>query len=424
MKKLNIVLLVLSLIIYLSYGLSNFAFIIFSMISSFIAGKFLKGKYGKFILGLTIFANIGVLVAVKLVPNTYFSLFSAIGISYYTLQVVSYLIDVYKGKYEAENNLFYYGLYIFYIPHLFIGPIIRYDEMKAQILKPKKINQENFSNGAIRIIWGLSKKLIIAGRISIVISTIISNPEVYNGFFALFAMLLYSIEIYSDFSGGIDIVLGASKILGIDLSENFNSPYYSETIQEFWRRWHISLSSWFKDYVYIPLGGNRCSKFRKAINVLITFLLSGLWHGINYCLWGIFHGIFVLSGNKFKTKFKWLNRAITFIIVSFLWSFFIWTDSASLALSMMASVFTKFNFSNFLGDILNLGLSLGDYIVLILATIILFIFDGNSEKIINKFKSKSFDFKLIIFCSLTLIVLVFGIYGIGFNVNEFIYSKF
>ena len=405
MKKLNIVLLVLSLIIYLSYGLSNFAFIIFSMISSFIAGKFLKGKYRKFILGLTIFANIGVLVAVKLVPNSYFSFFSAIGISYYTLQVVSYLIDVYKGKYEAENNLFYYGLYIFYIPHLFIGPIIRYDEMKSQILKPKKINQENLSNGAIRIIWGLSKKLIIAGRISIVISTIISNPEIYNGLFALFAMLLYSIEIYSDFSGGIDIVLGASKILGIDLSENFNSPYYSETIQEFWRRWHISLSSWFKDYVYIPLGGNRCSKFRKTINVLITFLLSGLWHGINYCLWGIFHGIFVL-------------------IVSFLWSFFIWTDSASLALSMIASVFTRFNFSNFLGNILNLGLSLGDYIVLILATIILFIFDGNSEKIINKFKSKSFDFKLVIFCSLTLILLVFGIYGIGFNVNEFIYSKF
>ena len=250
MKKLNILLLLVSLIVYLSFGLSNFIFILFSMFSSFISAKFLRGKNGKFVLGLTIFANLAILVLVKLIPNNYFSLFQVIGISYYTMQVISYLIDVYRGKYEAENSLFYYGLYIFYIPHLFIGPIIRYDEMKSQILKPKKLELNNLANGGIRIIWGLAKKLIIAG---IVISTITSNPEVYNGAFALFAMLLYSIDIYSDFSGGIDIVLGASKIFGINLNENFNSPYYSETVQEFWRRWHISLSSWFKDYVYIPL---------------------------------------------------------------------------------------------------------------------------------------------------------------------------
>lgn len=250
---MNIILLILSLLIYLSFGISNFIFILFSMFSSFIAAKFLRGKNKKFILGLTIFSNIAVLVAVKLVPNSYFSFISSLGISYYVMQVISYLIDVYREKYEAENNLFYYGLYIFYIPHLFIGPIIRYDQMKTQILKSKKINHNNLANGGIRIIWGLAKKLIIAGRISILISTITSNTEIYTGAFALFAMILYSIEIYSDFSGGIDIVLGASKIFGIDLNENFDSPYYSETVQEFWRRWHISLSSWFKDYVYIPL---------------------------------------------------------------------------------------------------------------------------------------------------------------------------
>lgn len=171
-------------------------------------------------------------------------------------------------------------------------------------------------------------------------------------------------------------------------------------------------------------GGNRCSKFRKSINVLITFLLSGLWHGATYILWGIFHGIFVLFGNKLKTKFKLLNRIITFIIVSILWSFFIWSTRTSLALSMIASVFTKFNFENFSSNILNLGLNLSDYIVLVISTIILFIFDGNSSKIINKIKTKSFEFKLSIFCCLSLIVLVFGIYGIGFNVSEFIYSKF
>ena len=421
---MNIILLILSLIIYLSYGIPNFIFILFSMISSFIAAKFLTKKYGKFVLGLTIFLNIFLLIAIKLIPNNYFSLFTALGISYYTMQVVSYLIDVYRKKYEAENNLFYYSLYVFYIPHLFIGPIIRYDDMKSQILKPKKIEINNLINGGIRIIWGLAKKLIIAGRLAIVTSTISANPEVYNGCFALFAMILYSIELYADFSGGIDIVLGASKMIGINLKENFNSPYYSETIQEFWRRWHISLSSWFKDYVYIPLGGNRCSKIRKSFNVLITFLLSGLWHGVTYILWGLFHGIFVLFGDKYKTKFKFLNRLITFIIVSFLWSFFIWSSSSELAVSMMISVFTKFNILEFSQNILNLGLTIGDYIVLIVSTIILFIFDGNTTKIVEKIKEKSFEYKLSIFCTLSLIVLVFGIYGIGFNVSEFIYSKF
>lgn len=170
-------------------------------------------------------------------------------------------------------------------------------------------------------------------------------------------------------------------------------------------------------------GGNRCSKIRKAFNVIVTFLLSGLWHGVNYILWGLFHGIFVLFGDKFKTKFKTFNRLLTFLIVSFLWSFFIWPDTAT-ALTMIKSVFTNFNY-NVLGEnILKLGLALGDYIVLIISTIILFIFDGNSTKIIEKIKSKSFEFKLTVFLGLSLIVLVFGIYGIGFNVSEFIYSKF
>lgn len=171
-------------------------------------------------------------------------------------------------------------------------------------------------------------------------------------------------------------------------------------------------------------GGNRCSKFRKAINILITFLLSGLWHGINYVLWGIFHGIFVLFGDKFKTKFKWLNRVIVFIIVSCLWSFFIWPESMELALSMIGSVFTKFDFNLFSQNILKLGLSLGDYIVLVIGTIILFIFDGNSNKITTKIKNSSVEARLTIFLSLSLLVLVFGIYGIGFNVSDFIYSKF
>lgn len=420
---MNIILFVLSIAIYLSYGFSNFIFITFSMLTSFIAAKFLKGKNGKLILGLIIFVNSAILILAKFLPYAGINFISALGMSYYTMQVISYLVDCYKGKYEAEQSLFYFALYIFYIPHIFIGPIIRYDEMKEQILKKKKITLENLGDGFLRIFWGLFKKLVIAGRVAIVVNTISSNLEVYNGAFALFAMLLYSIELYADFSGGIDVVLGVSKICDIDLKENFDSPYESENIKEFWRRWHISLSSWLRDYVYIPLGGSRCSKFRKAVNTLITFLVSGLWHGANYILWGFIHGIFVLLGDSYKTKFKTLNRIINYLIVSILWSFFIWNTTGE-AVSAVGSIFTDFNISKLATNILNLGLSLGDYIVLVISVIALLIFDKNKDKILKFIKSKSFERKLAYIGLFALVIMSFGVYGIGFNVDEFIYSKF
>lgn len=420
---MNIVLFILSIAIYLSYGFSNFIFIIFSMLSSFIAARFLKRKNGKVILGLAIFVNAALLVMSKFLPYANINFISSIGISYYTLQVISYLVDVYKGKYEAEKNLFYFALYIFYIPHIFIGPIIRYDEMREQILKKKRIKLENLEDGFLRIFWGLFKKFVISGRVAIIVGTISSNLEIYNGAFAFFSMLLYGIQLYTDFSGGIDIVLGVSKVADIDLKENFDSPYLSENIKEFWRRWHISLSSWLRDYIYIPLGGSRCSKFRKAINTLITFLVSGLWHGVNYILWGFIHGIFVLLGDSYKTKFKNLNRVINYIIVSLLWSFFIWPTTGE-AVQAMLSVLTNLNISELAQNILNLGLSVGDYIVLIISILILFIFDGKKDKILSYIKSKSFERKLVFIGIFALIVITFGIYGIGFEVNDFIYSKF
>ncbi len=420
---MNFLLLILSVIIYASYGISNFIYIGFSLLTTFIAARYLKqeSKNRKLVLVGTIVVNSIILVGVKFLPYTNINILAPLGVSYYTLQVISYLVDVYKGKYECEKSIYNYALYIMYIPHLFIGPISRYDDMKKQITAKRKITINNLYNGGIRILWGLSKKLIIAGRIAIIIETITSSG--FNGIYALLAMVLYSIELYSDFSGGIDIVLGVSKILGIDLIENFDSPYYSQNIKEFWRRWHISLSSWLRDYIYIPLGGSRCGKIRKTINVLITFAVSGLWHGANYILWGILHGIFVLMGDKYNTKFKWFNRLINFIIVSFLWSFFIWNNSID-ATKMMASVFTNFNIAEVCSNILNLGITFADWIVLSISTIILFIYDGNKNKILDRTKNISNPAKLAIACTLGLIVLTFGIYGIGFNVNEFIYSRF
>lgn len=416
---MNIILLIISIAIYLSYGIPNVIYILFSMLTSFIAAKHVKNN--KKILAITVTINAGILIFVKFLPYTNLSIVAPLGVAYYTLQVISYLVDVYKGKYEYETNLIDYALYIMYIPHLFIGPIARYDEMKNELKSKRKISLNNLYNGGIRILWGLFKKLVIAGRISIIITTITGNSEIYNGWYALLAMFAYSIQLYSDFSGGIDIVIGVSKILEINLPENFNSPFLAENIKEFWRRWHITLSTWLKDYIYIPLGGNRCGKFRKSINVLITFIVSGLWHGVNYILWGIIHGIFVLFGDKYKTKHKWINITINFVIVSILWSFFIWNSNIT-AIEMIASIFTNFNLVEVCNNILNLGLAKADWVVLLISIIALIKFDGNKYK--EKVKNKTTEKKLIIICTLSLIILVFGIYGIGFNVTEFIYSKF
>lgn len=419
---MNVLLLLASIIIYASFGIQSLLYVFFSIITTYIAAKYLKTKYKKLVLSGTIIVNLAILVFMKFLPYTNFSILAPLGISYYTLQIISYLVDVYKGKYEPETNFFNFTLFIMYIPHLFIGPISRYDDMKKNLLAKRKITANNIFDGLLRICWGLIKKFVIAGRTAILISTISGSTE-YSGGYALLAMIIYSINLYADFSGGIDIVLGVSKMLGIDLVENFDAPYFSQSIKEFWRRWHISLSSWLKDYVYIPLGGNRKGTLRKNINLLITFTVSGLWHGVNYIVWGILNGIFVMFGEKFKTKSKIFNRLVTFIIISFLWAFFIWQDQLT-ALKMMGSVFTTFNYSEVAAQILNLGLTLADWIVLAVFTIILFIFDGNKDKLIPKLQNSKLETKTILIGVMILIVAILGIYGIGFNVNNFIYSKF
>lgn len=417
------VLLIISVLVYSSLGVKSLVYIVISTITTYIAGLlFEKNKHKKLILVVTLVINLGILVVIKseLVKN----IIVPLGVSYYTFQVVSYLIDVYRNKYKPERNIAKYFLYTMYFPYLFIGPINRYDDISKTLFETnKKFNPQAAYNGILRIGWGFFKKLIISNRINVLISAITQNPTEYNGAFALFAMLLYSIQLYADFSGGIDIVLGFSKVLQINLKENFNTPYISQNIQEFWRRWHISLSSWFRDYVYIPLGGNRCSKLRNYFNTIVVFLLSGLWHGVNYILWGLFHGIFLIIGKFIKVKNKYVNITITFLVVSFLWSFFIW-PTAIQSLQMIASVFTTFNYQELFSNLLNLGLNLANYIVLIIAVILLITYDLKREKINSKIKNLSIERKLIIFAVSVWIVLVFGMYGIGFNASDFIYNKF
>ena len=424
---MNVLILILSILIYASFGLTILVYILFSALTTFFAAKYGKGK--KPIVILTIVANLAILVFLKVyfyaenfglsLPN----ILVPIGVSYYTMQVISYLVDVYKGKYEAQKSLWKYLMYVIYIPYLIIGPINRYDQISESLYAKKKWDTNRILNGGIRILWGAFKKLVIAGRLSMILAVITADTTKYTGAYALLAMLLYSIQLYADFSGGIDIVIGVSKLFGINMKENFDAPYLAQNLKEFWRRWHIGLSSWLKDYVYIPLGGNRKGKLRTKINVVITFVVSGLWHGANYLLWGLIHGICVAFPQFLTTKWKYLNRVINYLVVSFTWAFFIW-PTTKIALQMMGSVFTNWNYGELFTNLSVFGLDIANGIVLVISILALAIFDTKKDKIILILSNKKVATKLAIIGTVSMLVLIFGIYGIGFEVNDFIYSRF
>ncbi len=420
--------LAISIAFYASLGWQALLYIVFSTMTTYVAGILLEDKIKKrqmraITLGIVIALNVLILVTIK---NQIFGkdILVPMGISYYTFQVISYSVDIYRKKYTAQRNLAKYFLYTMYFPYLFIGPINRYDDIENTLYETnKKFSSRQAFYGLARILWGIFKKLVVANRIQIIMTTITQDTTTYQGAYALFAMLLYSAQLYCDFSGGIDIVIGFSRILQIHLKENFDVPYCSQNIQEFWRRWHISLSNWFRDYVYIPLGGSRAGKLRTNINVMIVFLLSGLWHGTGYVLWGFFHGVFLLLGKVVKTPWKVVNQILTFLIVSVLWSFFIWQDTWQ-ACQMIGSIFTQFNYQALLQNIGNLGLSFANYVVLLLATIAVFVYDGHKHKMNERIKRTGTEMKLIGVISMIFVICIFGVYGIGFDASAFIYNKF
>lgn len=420
-NMINIFILIAGLLVYAGYGFAGLAFLLGAVLISYILGLLIPKHAWVTWIGLVGF--VAYLLLIKLEPVTGMQLLAPMGLSYFCLQIISYLVDVHRKKYPPERNFLRYALFVTYLPHLFIGPIERYDSMMLSLQQHRNLTWDGFSYGLIRVLWGLFKKFVIAARAGIIVGTISGNTALYSGAYALGAMLLYSIQIYADFSGGIDIVLGISKVLGIRLTENFDAPYFSQSFKEFWRRWHITLGSWLREYVYIPLGGNRKGRVRRIINLIVTFLVSGIWHGVQYLVWGLLNGIFVACGTKFQTRWKTLNRAMTFLLISVLWAFFIWPDMWS-AISMITSVFTTFNYSALISNIGVLGLTMGDWIVLFVATLTLWLYDWKSQNIRQHLSNCKPALKATVICILILIVLVFGIYGIGFNAESFIYSRF
>lgn len=417
---INILIFLLGLAVYAGYGLPGLAYLLGATALSYGTGLLIPKR--KWVLWISVALNALALLAVKAQPLLGWEFIAPLGISYFTLQIIAYNVDIYRGKYAPEKNLFRYAFHITYLPHIFIGPIEPYPSMR-KTLAERKISLSGITEGAARALWGLFKKYVIAARAGVIVSAISGDTEAYTGAFALAAVILYSFQLYADFSGGMDMVLGVSRMLGLRLSENFNAPYFSQSFQEFWRRWHITLGSWLKEYIYIPLGGNRKGKFRKWVNSIVTFLVSGLWHGIHYLLWGLINGIFVSFGEKLKTKWKLLNQVVTFLLVTLLWSFFVWPETKT-AVSMAGSIFTTFNYAAFFSTVGSLGLTVGDWIVLAAAIAVLWFFDWKQTAVKARFSALCPAGKTAVICLLGLLVLIFGMYGIGFNATEFIYSRF
>lgn len=262
------------------------------------------------------------------------------GISFYTFQTMSYTIDVYKGKLKPEKHLGVFALFVSFFPQLVAGPIERAENLLHQFRQKFSFDYTRITDGLKLIAWGMFKKVVIADRLAIMVDNVYSDPTAFTGIPLILATVFFSFQIYCDFSGYSDIAIGSAQVLGFRLMDNFNRPYFSKSIGEFWKRWHISLSTWFRDYLYIPLGGNRVVKWRWYYNLFITFLISGLWHGANwtFVLWGALHGVYLIMGiitksyrikfvdklglNEYPLLHKNLNVFSTFILVSFAWIFF------------------------------------------------------------------------------------------------------
>lgn len=269
-----------------------------------------------------------------------FSILLPMGISFYTFQSLSYIIDVYRGDVKAEKNFWIYSLYISFFPQLVAGPIERSGRLLPQFREKHDFNYKLAADGLKFIAWGLFKKLVIADRISPIVDEVYSSVDSQSGPTLTLATVLFAIQIYCDFSGYSDIAIGSAKFMGYDLMRNFNQPYFSKSIREFWQRWHISLSQLFRDYLYIPLGGNRCSKAKWCFNIMVTFVVSGLWHGANltFMIWGALHGAYQIIGKltsdirkkvrdkigieKFPTIYKFWCVISVFALVCLAWIFF------------------------------------------------------------------------------------------------------
>lgn len=350
-----------------------------------------------------------------------------IGISFFTFQAVGYLLDVYHGRISAESNFLDYALFISFFPSIISGPINKASLVLPQIKNLRKYFDYNKAvDGLKMILWGMFMKVVVADRVGLYVDTVLPSYLNYTGITCLAATIFYTIQIYADFAGYSLMAIGVGKLLGFELTENFRRPYFAISVTDFWHRWHISLSTWLKDYVYIPLGGSRCSKLRNYWNLFVTFLVSGIWHGANwtFIVWGCMHGVCqiiekALDLQKLKTDNGWvkpLRIFITFIIVNFAWIFFRMPTLGD-AIGVIGKIF-DFNQP--------LTLDVGSrhiFALMLIGTILLFLKDVTDEFTPTRFKFFENKCRVIRWFSYVAVITLILLTGV-FDAGQFIYANF
>lgn len=435
-------------------------------LSGILLCRFKEKWIRQLVVALSFISNLGILIFYKyfdfileninavlasfdgeLVSNP-FDIILPVGISFYTFQALSYTVDVYRNDIEAEKNLLRYALFVSFFPQLVAGPIERSGNLLNQLKNVHNIKLWNYNrvvNGFAQMVWGMFQKMVIADRVAIFVNSVYDNLHAVGTVETIVAVFAFSIQIYCDFAAYSTIAIGAAKIMGFDLMENFNTPYFASSMKDFWRRWHISLSSWFRDYLYIPLGGNRKGVVRKYINIMITFLVSGLWHGAswNFVIWGGLHGLYQIVGELLAPVKKRINEIckvredvfsyklgkvfVTFLLTSFTWVFFRGED-----IDQVVYFFDRMTRWNpwviFNEGLYVYGLDRVEANVLLIGLVIMLLIE-----LLRYCKKKNFsDFLMeqnLLFIWLVLIFMimscvVYGVYGINFDSSQFIYFQF
>lgn len=464
-------LLAASYYFYMCWNVKYAALLFFSTVSTWAAGwlvgKAKQDRIRKLTVAGCVLVNLGILFVFKYfnffqdtvnrilekfnlqIWEGSFDILLPVGISFYTFQALGYIIDVYREKIEPEKNLLRYALFVSFFPQLVAGPIERSENLLRQmrsIEEHKLWNYERVTKGLTLMIWGLFIKMVIADRVAILVNTVFDGMYMYGTVALAAGAVGFALQIYCDFMGYSTIAVGSAKVMGFELMENFETPYFSRSIGEFWRRWHISLSTWFRDYVYIPLGGNRCSKGRKYLNLMITMGVSGLWHGANWTFvaWGLIHGVYQMAGDMTKKlrnrmctslqvktesfSFKLAQTVITFVLVDLAWIFFR-ADSIGVAIDYCKRLVTRWDpWSLFNGELYTLGLERFEFNVLVMAVVALFLVEllrfVKKETITDFLEKQCIWFRWGVLFLLIAAILVYGVYGIKFESSQFIYFQF
>lgn len=423
--------------------------------------------------------NLGVLISVKylnfFIMNTnsimhllnpdmkavsYVNIIMPLGISFYTLQAIGYIVDVYRNIIPAEKNFFKLALFISFFPQVVQGPISRYNDLSKTLYGGDSFNYHKFVSGIQRVLWGFFKKLVIADCIAPAVNTIIKDYVNYNGGYILALIFMYTIELYADFTGGIDITIGISESLGITVSENFNRPFFSKSLKEYWRRWHITMCEWFRNYVFFSISSShfikKITKFSKNhfgdyigkrfpvyIASFVTWFATGIWHGANwnFIVWGLINWLILMISEeleplyeKFHKKSNFSNGLLytvfeilrTFLLVSCL-NLFDCYATLKETFNAFLSIFTVHNWNIFVdGSMLNIGIKITDYMVIAIGVLIMLMVSLFQRKgsVREQISVKRYPVKLVIWALLVVCIVIFGTYGIGYDGSQFIYNRF